>query len=66
VQIKLPISILLVVAPEKVLSATDTNSYAARIVRDRIFRKGKSRILSVAEEELDNLSCSRLTDLLLL
>lgn len=63
---QIPISILLVVAPEKVLSATDTSSYAERIVRDRVFRKGKSRILFLAEEELEKLTCSRLADLLLL
>src|ERR1044072_451502 len=57
---QIPIPVLLVVGPERILSSIAIEEYKARIERERIFRKGKSRIIFLNEEDLEKITCDQL------
>lgn len=59
-----PIPVLLVIAPGSILSTTNSANLLSLIEQERIFRKGKSRIIFLVEEEIDTLTCNQLHKLL--
>lgn len=59
---QIPIPVLIVVAPAIVLSEIDEEEYRRRIGNESIFRKGKWRLIFLAEESLETSLCTQLRE----